>query len=120
MRAYLELAGAGLAVLLCWGAYIKGGEHATNAIAAEQSAAKDKAAVAITARDAVSTAAYTNMLDYLRANIPATEIRTHDTVERIRTVYRDRPMSCVHERPASVQAELDAANDAARAAISSM
>lgn len=53
----------------------------------------------------------------LGIQLPAIQAKTNDTVETIRTVYRDRPVAdpaC--SRPASVQTSLDAAIDRANAA----
>lgn len=60
-------------------------------------------------KDAASSSATQSMLDYLGANLPAIETRTHDTIERIRTVYRTTPAAAVCQRPDSVRIELTAA-----------
>ena len=67
-------------------------------------------------RDTAASSATQSMLDYLGANLPSIETRTHDTIERIRTVYRDRPVPAVCQRPDSVRAELDAARARANGA----
>jgi len=66
-------------------------------------------------REVASSAATTDMLDYLRANLPPIEAKTHDAVERIRTIYRDRPVAVGCVRPDGVRAELDAARQRANA-----
>ena len=124
IRAYLAI---GLLIaLICshWYAYSAGvsREHDRNVAAA--SAQKDAVAGQVDQNAQSSATASTNMLDYLAAQKPAIEIRTHETTERIRTVYKDRnvPAACtaVVQRPDSVQAELDAARDRANAAIRSL
>ena len=73
-----------------------------------------------TRREQASSDARTSMLNYLAAEKPAIEIRTHDTITEIRKVYVDRPLPAECIRPASVQASLDKARDSANAAIGRM
>lgn len=120
MRTYLELAGLALALLFGWFAYVKGGEHKANEIAAEAAKRKDTVQTAIDLRDQTATTARVDMLDYLRVTIPPIEIRTHETVERVRIAYRDRPVAGECVRPIGVQADLDAARERANAAIGAM
>jgi len=64
-----------------------------------------------------SALATTTLNQNLGTQLPAIQAHTNDTVETIRTVYRDRPVAdpaC--SRPASVQTSLDAAIDRANAA----
>ena len=81
---------------------------------------QDKAAVEVNRRDEHSAEARTSMLDYLAAEKPAIEIRTHDTITKIREVYRDKPMPAVCVRPDSVRDSLNAARDSANASIGRM
>lgn len=74
------------------------------------------------AQDALATlsaAAGQQLTHHLGAALPAIEAQSHDTVETIRTIYRDRPVladGC--QRPDRVQAELNAAVKRANAAAS--
>ncbi len=124
IRAYLAI---GLLIALIgshWYAYSAGvsREHDRNAAAA--SVQKDKAQAAIDLRDQSSATALVDMLDYLRVTVPPIEIRTHDTIERIKTVYKDRIItadcSAAIARPERVSDELNAARESANKAISSM
>ena len=69
-------------------------------------------------REAASAKAGTSMLEYLAANIPPVEIRTHETVEVVRTLYRDRPVPVGCVWPDGVHDELEAARQRANAAAS--
>ena len=91
-----------------------GGVQAT--IEAEASKRKDVAAAAIDLRDQTASVARVDMLDYLRVTIPPIEVKAHEAAERIRVVYRDRPLPGQCVRPDGVQAELDAARARANAA----
>jgi hypothetical protein len=67
--------------------------------------------------NAFSALATSALNQHLGTQLPAIQAHTNDTVETIRTVYRDRPVSdpaC--SRPAGVQASLDAAVDRANSA----
>lgn len=103
-----------------WCAYSAGvsREHDRNAAAA--SAQKDAVAAQVDSHAQASSDARTSMLNYLAAEKPAIEIRTHDTITEIRKVYVDRPLPAECIRPASVQASLDKARDSANAAIGRM
>ncbi len=64
-----------------------------------------------------SAMATTTLNQNLGTQLPAIQASTNDTIETIRTVYRDRPVAdpaC--SRPASVQTSLDAAIDRANTA----
>jgi hypothetical protein len=64
-----------------------------------------------------SALATTTLNQNLGTQLPAIQAKTNDTIETIRTVYRDRPVADVAcSRPASVQTSLDAAIDRANAA----
>lgn len=78
-------------------------------VADDQAKAQEAARKESERKDSASSSATQSMIDYLGANLPAIETRTHDTIERIRTVYRDRPVPAVCQRPDSVRTELDAA-----------
>ena len=87
---------------------------------AAASAQKDQTAAKVDEQAQASSEARTTMLDYLAAQKPAIEIRTHDTITKIREVYRDKPMPAVCVRPDSVRDSLNAARDSANAAIGRM
>ena len=116
IRAYLAL---GLLLALIgthWFAYSAGvsREHDRNVAAA--SVQKDAVAVQVDTQAQASAQAHTNMLDYL-GRIPTIEVRSHEAAERVRIIYRDSPAVCVADRPERVQSEIDAAYNAATAAI---
>lgn len=113
---------ASLAILsLTWGIsehYRVNSAHAALAtlqaqVAEAEANAQASARIESERRDTAASAATQSMLDYLGANLPAIETRTHDTIERIRTVYRDRPVPAMCQRPDSVRAELDEARSRA-------
>lgn len=120
MRAYVYAALAavelGLLAYVAHAIYAAGKESGTNACEALHARAAEQAAVEVDRRDTASAAASGSMLDYLAANLPRIEETKNATVERVRTIYRDRPVSVGCERPAGVQDELDAARERARAA----
>lgn len=120
--AYLIAVAATLAIV-GWAAFqidrraYQRGYAASEAIHAKAAA---KAQAAIDLRDQRSAEARTSMLDYLAAEKPAIETRTHDTITEIRKVYVDRPLPAVCARPERVQASLDAARERANAAASGL
>lgn len=120
MRAYLALAAVALALGVVWYAYATGRDHGAAACAADHARHAAQAQAAIDLRDQHAATARADMLDYLRVTIPPMETRTHETVERIRTVYRDRPLPAVCARPDGLQAELDAARERANRAARGM
>lgn len=118
LYGYAFLAAAALA-LVAFGAYRVHSsifEAGKAACEAAHAAAAKKAQAEVDRREVVSAEASTTMLDYLAANLPATEIRTHETVERIRTVYRDHPVPAVCVWPDGVRSALGEAIDRANAA----
>ena len=120
MRAYLALA----AILALIGAYWLGDHNGVSRERDRNTAAasvqKDKVAAKVDEQAQASSEARTSMLDYLAEQKPAIEIRTHDTITKIRQVYVDKPLPAICVRPASVQTRLDAARDAVNAAIGRM
>jgi hypothetical protein len=120
VRAYIEAAVVAALLLFAWGAYVKGGEHTRNAMLAEQATRIEVAQTAIDLRDVKASEAPIAMLDYLRVTLPPIEIKTHETIERIRTVYKDRPLPALCEHAPLVRAELEAARERANAAASRM
>ena len=66
-----------------------------------------------TRREQASDTAATSILDYLAAQLPIIETVKYETVERVRTIYRDVPVPAGCVRPAGVQAELDQARQRA-------
>lgn len=69
-----------------------------------------------TRREQASDAAASSILDYLAAQLPIIETVKYETVERVRTIYRDVPVPAGCVRPDGVQAELDQARQRANAA----
>lgn len=116
MRAWLALAGAVVLAALVWRAY----EWAVGIGVAKcellHAQAAQSAADEVGRRDIASTAATGSMLDYLAASMPKIEETKNAAAERVRTIYRDRPVPAVCQRPDGVQAELDAARERANAA----
>src|SRR5687767_4186562 len=110
MRAYVYAAVVAAALaLLAGGAYrlhSAGFEAGQAACEAAHAAAATKAGTEVERREVASAAASTSMLDYLQANLPPIETRTHAAVERIRTVYRDRPVPAACQWPDRVRQEL--------------
>lgn len=120
MKAYVYAALAAVALALVVGGALRlrasGFEAGKASCEAAHAIAAAKAQVEVERREVVSADARTSMLDYLAANLPATEIRTHETVERIRTVYRDHPVPAVCVWPDGVRSALGEAIDRANAA----
>lgn len=116
MRAYLYAAVLLALIASHWYAYSAGvsREHDRNAAAA--SVQKDAVAAQVDTQAQASSDARTTMLDYL-GRIPTIEVRSHEAAERVRIIYRDSPAVCVANRPERVQSEIDAAYNAATAAV---
>ena len=76
--------------------------------AAETAKKQDKTSVEVDRQAQASSEARTTMLDYL-ASIPKIEAKAHDAAERVRIIYKDRPLACVPSRPSGVREELDTA-----------
>lgn len=128
MRGYLLL-GAIAAVVLSlagagWWIYTEGKRAGVAECQAERVEASGTAQEAIDLRDRTASASRIDMLDLLRVTIPPIEIKTHETVERIRTVYKDRVVSadCAASvaRDDRVRIDLNAARDRANAAVSGL
>lgn len=125
MKLYLYAAAiAALIGILSWAGwslYSAGKDAGIAECQAERVEAAGKAQEAIDLRDQRSADSRIDMLDLLRVTIPPIEIKTHETVERIRTVYKDRPIPAVCSaaiaRPDRVQADLNAARERANAAV---
>jgi hypothetical protein len=96
--------------------YQAGKEAGANACKAAHARAAEKAGAEVQRREAASAEASVDMLAYLSANLPAIEIRTHETVERVRTEYRDRPAPAGCVRPDGVLDALEASRQRANAA----
>ena len=124
IRVYAYL--AALAVVIGAMLYIdhRGYERGKMACQAERAANVEKVQQAIDLRDQRSADVRVDMLDYLRVTVPPIEIRTHDTIERIRTVYENRviPADCrvAIARPERVSEELSKARNAANAAVGNL
>jgi uncharacterized protein HemX len=87
---------------------------ALDAYKVQVQAAQDATAAEAKRRDEASASAGSDMLAYLAAQLPPIEVRTHDAIARVRTIYRDSPVACL--RPDGVQQELDAARNRIAAA----
>lgn len=122
MQGYLAAIGLALMVILCAVSYTQGKAAGKTECIAERSIAADKVQTAIDLRDQSSATARVDMLDYLRVTVPPIEIKTHETIERIRTVYKDRVITaeCAASvsRPQRVQDDLNAARERVNATIS--
>lgn len=90
--------------------------EAKAAIAEASAATQAAARTESERRDAASSGATQTMLDYLGHNLPAIEATSYAATERVRTIYRDRPVAALCVRPDGVRAELDAARARANAA----
>ena len=119
-RLYAYAAVALGACLLLGGAahslYSAGKEAGANACETAHARAAEKAGAEVQRREGASAEASVDMLAYLSANLPAIEIRTHETVERIRTEYRDLPVPAGCVRPDGVLDTLEEARQRANAA----
>lgn len=78
---------------------------ASEAARAEERRQSDASAAATRAKD-----------ERLNEKLPAIKNRTHEATERIRIVYRDRPVPAECKRPDGVREELEAARRRANAA----
>jgi hypothetical protein len=116
-RVYIAAALVAITLAACAFVYHKGDAAGYARAQAEHAKAADKAAAEMARREGESSAASVDMLAYLRANLPPIEERSHDAVERVRTIYRDHPVAAACVRPDGVQAELDAARQRANAAL---
>lgn len=127
----LYLYGAALAAVLSWGWY----EHHAGYASGEEATAKRyeariaesqaKVAAEDARRSTASTEVGASILTYLQANVPPVEAKTHEAVERVRTIYRNVPVvavagnsaAAVCKRPDGVRAELEQASSRLRAAL---
>ena len=118
MRAYAYAAALCAALAAIWYAYAQGKDAGRSECEARIAAATESARTAERDRDAIAAQAGIDMLDYLSRMQETRETTTHETIERIRTVYRDRPVPAECVWPVGVQSELDKAihraNTAAR------
>ena len=100
--------------------YASGVQDGRNAVLADDARAAQQALVARAALDSDSAAAGTKLQQNLGASLPTIQGQTHDTIETIRSIYRDRPVlvdGC--SRPDGVQTQLDAAVERANTAAKS-
>lgn len=124
IRIYACLA----AVILIIGSMIyvdhRGYERGKLECQAQRAVQADKVQAAIDLRDQSSATERVTMLDYLRVTIPPIEVRTYETVERIKTIYRDRVITadCAAsiQRDPRVRDEINQARERANSAISAM
>jgi len=116
MRAYAYAIALCAALAALWYAYSQGKDAGRSECEARIAAAAEAAREAERQRDAIAAQAGIDMLDYLSRMQETQEKTTHETIERIRTVYRDRPVPADCIWPDGMQAELDAAVRRANAA----
>jgi len=116
MRAYLFAAVAAAAIALVWLAYAQGKDAGRAACEARVAAAAAAAREDERKRDAIAAQVGMDMLDFLSRMAEQQETVTHETIERVRTIYRDRPVPADCIWPDGMQAELDAAVRRANAA----
>lgn len=130
----LYLYGAIAAAVLSWGwyehhaGYASGEEATAKRYEAQIAESQAKVAAEDARRSTASTEAGTSILTYLQANVPPVEAKTHEAVERIRTIYRNsRPATGVADigagsckRPVGVRAELEQASSRLRATLSAV
>ena len=118
MRAYAYAIALCAALAAVWYAYAQGENAEKARCEARIAAATESARTAERDRDAIAAQAGIDMLDFLSRMAEQRETVTHETIERVRTIYRDRPVPAECVWPDSVQSELDKAihraNTAAR------
>jgi predicted lysophospholipase L1 biosynthesis ABC-type transport system permease subunit len=98
--------------------YAAGVQDGRNAILADDARAAAQAQQVRDQLAAWSAAAGAALQSTLGTQLPTLQGQTHDTLDTIRTIYRDRPVvgdRC--SRPDGVQTQLDAAVDRANAAV---
>lgn len=119
--AVLVLAGMLAAIAYGHHRYTQGVADGRGAQQAEQAKA-DRAAAAQAQQHVTDSAAAGHALALqIDTTLPAIEVATHDTAQRIRTLYLAAPVAAAGAdcaRPAGVQQQLDAAIAAANAAAS--
>lgn len=124
MKGYLYAATlaalVGIIGWAAWSLYASGKAAGIAECQAERVEAAAKVQTAIDLRDQRTAEARTSMLDYLAAEKPAIEIRTHDTITKVRTIYRDRPIAGECIRPDGVSDALSEARDNANRAASGL
>lgn len=97
--------------------YAAGEQAGRNAVLADDARAAAQLQQQREQLDQFSALATTQLAHTLATDLPAVEASTHDTVETIRTVYRDRPVPVDRcTRPDGVQKQLDTAVARANAA----
>jgi predicted lysophospholipase L1 biosynthesis ABC-type transport system permease subunit len=99
--------------------YATGVQDGRNAVLADDARAAAQAQQVRDQLTAWSAAAGAALQSTLGTQLPTIQGQTHDTLDTIRTIYRDRPVvggdRC--SRPDGVQTQLDAAVDRANAAV---
>ncbi|MET3652463.1 hypothetical protein [Dyella japonica] len=111
-------------IAICWAVvhygntrYAAGVDAGRNAVLADDARQVAQVQEARNALDSLSASAGQQLQHNLGTALPAIQAQTHDTIETIRTVYRDRPAAAVNcSRPDGVQSALDQAVDRANAA----
>lgn len=97
--------------------YAAGLRDGRNAVFNDDAREAEKAREAHDALDAYSAAAGAKLQQQIDNVLPTLQGQTHDSVETIRTIYRDRPVRADEcSRPDGVQTQLDAAVERANAA----
>jgi hypothetical protein len=109
MRIYAYLAVAAAAIAVVWIAYAQGKDAGKAQCEARVAAAVEAARRDESKRDQAAAQAGIDMLDYLSRMTDKIEVSRGETIERIRTIYRDRPVPAECKWPDGMRAELDAA-----------
>lgn len=109
MRAYLLAAAAAAAIALVWLAYAQGKDAGKAVCEARVAAAAEAARADERTRDTMAAAVGIDMLDFLSRMAEQRETVTHETIERVRTIYRDRPVPADCIWPDGMRSELDEA-----------
>ena len=116
IRIYVYAAVVAIALAILASASYKGYKLGEASCEAKHAHTAIKADTEIQRREVASSAASITMLDYLAANLPPIEATKNDSVERIRTIYRDVPVPGVCQFPPRVRDELNQARARANAA----
>jgi len=116
MRAYAYAIALCAALAAVWYAYAQGKDAGRSECEARVAAAAAAAREDERTRDTQAAQVGMDMLDFLSRMAEQRETVTHETIERVRTIYRDRPVPADCIWPDGMQAELDAAVRRANAA----
>jgi hypothetical protein len=115
-RIYAYAYAIALALILA-GVWYYGHTRYEAGVASQQAAitkAQDEAQAYATARDILAQQIGDASRATLDQALPKIEAETHDSVQKVRVIYRDHPVTCI--RPDGVRAQLEKARDRANAA----